>query len=162
MPPDNMPHILHATTVVLGEAGLLILGRAGAGKSGLGLQLMAFGCALVADDRTAISREGDALIARCPPAIGGLIEARGIGLLRAVPRPACRLRLAVDLDQTETERLPPDRRLRLLGCDLPLVHNSVSGHFAAALLQYLKSTGLPPILPPILPPTSPPTPETAS
>ncbi|MBI1418634.1 MAG: serine kinase [Limimaricola sp.] len=144
MPPEDIPHIMHATTVALGEAGLLILGRAGAGKSGLALQLMAFGCALVADDRTAISRKGDALIAHCPPAITGLIEARGIGLLRADTQASCRLRLAVDLDQTETERLPPERYLRLLDCDLPLVHNSASGHFAAALLQYLKAMSLPP------------------
>lgn len=129
---------LHATAVALGDRGLLILGRSGAGKSALALALMSLGAALVADDRTILSRRGDALIATCPPAIRGLIEARGIGLLRATPQDEAILVAAVDLDTAETERLPHPHSIVLLNRSVPLLHKVETGYFAAALLQYLK------------------------
>ena len=74
--------VVHASCVAAGERGLLIMGKSGAGKSALALQLIAFGAALVADDRVALTIEDDTLIARCPgQAIRGMIEARGFGLL---------------------------------------------------------------------------------
>jgi HPr kinase/phosphorylase len=129
---------LHATTVALGERGLLILGRSGAGKSALALALMSLGATLVADDRTILTPRDDALIATCPPAIRGLIEARGLGLLRARPQDEATLAAAVDLDTVETERFPEPRRIVLLNRSLPLLHKVETGYFAAALFQYLK------------------------
>ena len=131
--------ILHATTVALGaDRGLLILGPSGSGKSGLALQLMALGAQLVADDRTQVREEGGALVATCPAALRGRIEARGIGILNAPALPRARLILAIDLGQTETERLPPRRSITLLGTTCDLVQGSQSNHFPAALLCYLK------------------------
>ncbi len=129
---------LHATTVALGDRGLLILGQSGAGKSGLALALMAHGATLVADDRSIITARGTTLVATCPPAIRGLIEARGLGLLRATPRDEVTLAAAVDLDKTEGERLPHPHSIVLLNRSLPLLHKVETGYFAAALLQYLK------------------------
>lgn len=137
MAPD--PLLLHATTIAWNGRGLLILGPSGSGKSALALALMAHGADLVADDRTLITRAGEALIAACPPALSGLIEARGLGLLGAEPHPPVPLALAADLSRPETERLPPRRSVTLLDCSLPLVHDPGTGHFAAALLQYLKA-----------------------
>ena len=76
------PLILHATTVSVAGRGLLILGPSGAGKSALALELISRGAVLVADDRTQVVVEGDTLTASVPTAIAGLIEARGVGLLR--------------------------------------------------------------------------------
>jgi HPr kinase/phosphorylase len=141
--PEPEPGLnLHATCVAWPNSlprGLLILGTPGAGKSTLGLQLMALGCRLVADDRTLLTAAQGRLVARCPPPIRGLIEARGLGLLRADPLDQAPLVLAVDLDQTETARLPQARHLTLLGVTLPLVHSLAGALFPAALLQYLKA-----------------------
>lgn len=131
--------ILHASCVAFGGRGVLILGPSGAGKSALALQLMALGAALVADDRTCLRLEGQALIARAPEAIRGRIEARGIGILAAEAIPSAPVVLAADLGQTETERLPPDRRLILLGCPVPICHGPLSCHFPAAIVQYLRA-----------------------
>jgi len=79
--PDHTT--LHASCVALQDKGLLILGPSGSGKSALALQLMALGAVLVADDYTDLVRCDDRVIARCPAALRGLIEARGIGILRA-------------------------------------------------------------------------------
>jgi serine kinase of HPr protein (carbohydrate metabolism regulator) len=132
--------ILHAACVALDGRGLLILGASGSGKSALALQLMAFGCALVADDAVALSARDGGLFAACPPAIAGRIEARGIGILAAAASGEVRLAAAVDLDRTEPDRLPPDRSLDLLGHALPLILNSPGLSFAPAILQYLKGS----------------------
>ena len=68
--------IVHASCVALGGRGVLILGGSGAGKSGLALQLMAYGAALVSDDRTILSNRDGALQAAAPDTIRGRIEAR--------------------------------------------------------------------------------------
>lgn len=129
--------ILHASCVAVGRRGLLILGPSGAGKSGLALELMAFGAALVADDRTVLRAEAGRIIADAPPSIRGLIEARGAGILHARPHGPVDLALAVDLGRPEPQRVPPDRRLELLGLSLPLVLGAGAGHLAPILLQYL-------------------------
>lgn len=135
--------VLHATSVSISGRALLILGPAGAGKSGLALELMAMGAGLIADDCTEITlREGHPFAA-CPGPVRGLIEARFVGLLAAEPEPAAPVALAVDLGRTETERLPPARAIRLLGCEVPLLHKVETRHFPAALLQYLRGGAAP-------------------
>ncbi len=131
--------ILHASCVAWQGRGALILGRSGAGKSALALQLMAYGADLVADDRTELHAEDDVLTARPPATIAGLIEARGVGLLRVPFVPQAEIALIVDLDQTETDRLPPERHLTLLGISRPLVLSVPQAHFPAAILCYLKA-----------------------
>lgn len=130
---------LHGSCVALSGRGVLILGPSGSGKSSLALQLMAHGCDLVSDDRTEIVLRDGMLDATAPEALRGRIEARGVGLLVAVPAPAARLVLAVDLAHLESERLPHPRHYPVLGIDLPLLHRVESAHFPAAILQYLKA-----------------------
>ena len=128
---------LHATTVAFEGKGVLILGAAGSGKSGLALQLMALGCQLVADDQTELTRQGDNIWARAPEAIKGLIEARGIGILQALATEAPVV-VAIDLDQVEAGRLPLFHELNLLGQMLPCLHKVDNVSWPAAILQYLK------------------------
>ncbi|GAA0299527.1 HPr kinase/phosphorylase [Rhodovulum strictum] len=134
-PPSTV--ILHASCVAAGGGAVLILGRSGAGKSALALQLMALGARLVADDRTILTATPDALIATAPEPIRGLIEARFVGLLRADPLAAAPVALAVDLDRDETERLPPRRETRFLERPVPLLHRVDQPYFAAAILLHL-------------------------
>lgn len=129
--------ILHASCIAHRGRGLLILGPSGAGKSTLALEMMGFGAALVADDRTLLRIEGASVIADCPEAIRGRIEARGIGILAAAAHGPVALALVVDLARPEPERLPPLRRHVLLDRELPLVLGAGRVHLASALLQYL-------------------------
>ena len=138
MTPDR-PFVEHASTVAFGSRAVMIRGASGSGKSALALELMALGCGLVADDQTILIRRGDDLFADCPARIAGLIEARGVGLLTAVPAGPSRVNVCIDLDQIETERLPPHRSVSYLGVALPLFHKVESAYFAAAILQYLKA-----------------------
>lgn len=79
---------LHATAIVIGKTGLLFTGPSGWGKS-----MTAFACmaearrlglfsALVADDQVFLSKQDGRIIASCPPAIVGLIELRGTGIVK--------------------------------------------------------------------------------
>jgi HPr kinase/phosphorylase len=134
---------LHATTVAVGQGGLwgalVITGRSGAGKSELALQLMALGAELVADDQTLLTQNADGtMLSDVPDPLRGLIEMRGIGLLPVpyrAPVPVC---ACLDMDQRETDRLPPARKLRLLDCDVPLLLRVDSPAFPAALLHYMR------------------------
>ncbi len=131
--------VLHATCVAAGDRGLLILGRSGAGKSALALNLIALGAALVSDDRVRVTALDGTLQATCPsPAGQGLIEARGFGLLRLAFQPAARLILALDLDQPEPDRLPQPRQTSLLGVSLPLARRPRGDHLSHALWCHLQ------------------------
>ena len=118
---------IHATTVAIGESGVLIRGPSGAGKSTLALALIAQArqaglfSRLVADDRTALSARGGRLLARPVPPLEGLIERRGLGLTPEPHQPAIVLRLIVDLSGTEPARMPEPEDLveSLAGIDLP-------------------------------------------
>ena len=132
--------IFHASCVAWQGHGALILGRSGAGKSALALQLMAFGADLVSDDRTELLAEADVLTARAPATIQGLIEARGVGLMRVPFVPKAEIALVIDLDQPEPNRLPPQREITLLGISRPLVLAVPQPHFPAAILCYLKGS----------------------
>lgn len=133
----NAPLCLHATAVAYQGCGLLIRGASGRGKSALALSLIALGAALVADDQTLVERQGDALIARAPEKLKGLIEARGIGLLRSPAAPPTPLALVADLDRTSEGRLPAQESTEILGLTLPLVRRLDHSHFAPALLLHL-------------------------
>ncbi len=128
---------LHATTIAFGTAGLIILGPSGAGKSSLALQLMAVGADLVSDDRTDLRRDGDRIVASCPPPLLGRIEARGIGVLGASPAGPAQVVQVVDLGAGSDERLPQSRSYDVLGVALPLVTGPYRPHLYAALRQLL-------------------------
>lgn len=129
--------ILHASCIAHSGRGLLILGPSGSGKSTLALELMAFGAALVADDRTILNVRQGRIIADAPDSIRGRIEARGVGILNAQAYGPVELALAVDLERPEPDRLPPDRHIELMDCRLPLVLGAGQVHLAPMLLQYL-------------------------
>ncbi len=115
----------------------MICGASGSGKSGLALQLMAHGADLVADDRTLLTRQGAQVIADVPDTIRNRIEARGVGILSAPAVGPLPVALVIDLDTTETSRLPPRREIALLGVPIRLLRNVKMPHFPAAILKYL-------------------------
>lgn len=105
---------IHGSCAARNGAGVLLLGPPGSGKSDLVLRLLDRGFVLVADDRVEI----DAGLARAPAALAGLLEVRGLGILRLPFLPAARLALAVSLTGP-FPRLPVPAREPVTG--LPLI-----------------------------------------
>jgi HPr kinase/phosphorylase len=111
---------VHATCVARDGRGVLLRGPSGSGKSDLALRLLEAGFELVADDQVLLAREGGRVTARAPAALAGLIELRGIGILRLGHLARSPVDLVVDLGGTP-ERLPEDRPCRLLGTPVPRI-----------------------------------------
>lgn len=142
---DAGGEVRHASCVACagpdGWAAALILGPSGSGKSALALDVISRGGRLVADDRTALRRAGAAVIAAPPAAIAGLIEARGVGLLRLPYLEAARIAAVADLGEAETERLPEAQRAELLGVALPRLRLAGAPGAGAALTCLLRAGG---------------------
>lgn len=132
--------LMHASCVAVSGRGLLITGPSGSGKSSLALALMACGADLVADDQTELTLQAGQLTARCPTPLSGLIEARGLGLLAVPALPQAQVVLVVDLGTTEPDRLPPHRKVTLLGIQVDLVLGRGNDHLSSAVLCYLKGS----------------------
>jgi HPr kinase/phosphorylase len=154
---DSVSEYLHASAVVVGEAGIVIRGRSGRGKSALALALIELATErglfsrLIGDDRIAARKHGDRVLISGSPAVQGLVERRGVGLVETAFEPAAVARLVVDLlDQGETaSRMPDeqDERAELAAVSFPrLIFDDRSRSFerARAVLARLtaKTTGL--------------------
>ncbi len=118
---------VHATSVALKAGarwrGVLLRGPSGAGKSDLALRLIDDGARLIADDQTHLAKKGHALIASPPPALAGMIEVRGIGIVK-LPRAqllaAAPLALLVDLVRADAvERMPEPECEMVQDVELP-------------------------------------------
>ena len=125
-----MTSLVHATCVALKTNGrawkaVLLRGPSGAGKSDLAARLIETGARLVADDQTKLGRQGRRLIASCPKTLAGLIEVRGVGIVklgRTQLLPRATVALLVDLVPPQRiERLPEPAREAMLGIDLPVL-----------------------------------------
>ncbi len=109
---------VHASAVLVGRRAVLIRGPSASGKSRLALELIEAGrigtvlfARLVADDRVHLEAVGGRLLARPAAALAGLIEVRGVGLLRAAHEPSAVVGFVVDLAAADAVRLPePDKR----------------------------------------------------
>ncbi len=135
---DQGSACIHGTCVAVQEKGLLIIGASGTGKSSLALQMMALGAQLVADDRVELTGQADHVMAAGLPQIRGLIEARGIGLLRAEAARPVRLAFVVDMDQAEPARLPEPTEILVLKQTVPLLRGAGVPNLAAGLIQLVK------------------------
>ncbi|MGD0189655.1 MAG: serine kinase [Rhizomicrobium sp.] len=121
---------IHASCVVLRgagtafgapeDAGVLILGATGSGKSDLALRLIERGAALVADDRVELFVRDEQLWCRAPPNLTGLLEVRGVGIVSLSAFSEVAVALAVEAVAPDavtrlpqTEQFCPPRQLAL-------------------------------------------------
>ncbi len=111
---------LHATSVIVDHIGLLLVGRSGAGKSDLALRLIDDGALLVADDQVEVQACSGRLQAKAPTELFGLIEVRGIGLVRMAAAVESGIGAIIELVGAQTvERLPVPSTMPIDGVQLP-------------------------------------------
>ncbi len=116
---------LHATCIALGAdtshgaQGVLLRGPSGVGKSDLALRLIDGGALLIADDRVDVFIKGGVAFARAPGNIAGLIEVRGVGVVRLEHISDVRIALCVDLVQPDAvARLPEVETVEIAGVQI--------------------------------------------
>jgi HPr kinase/phosphorylase len=128
--------LLHATAVAIDGQAVLLRGPSGCGKSDLALRLIDAGARLVADDQSELRRHGDVLMVRAPATISGLLEVRGLGILRFDALAEAGVRLIADLMMADRiERLPTRRTVTVLGIAVPLIEIAPFEASAAAKLR---------------------------
>ncbi len=136
---------IHATAIIIKECGVLIRGKSGAGKSSLALSLIdqaksrGLFSELVSDDRVRLFATQAYLIALSHPAIEGLIELRGIGILPIAYEKSCVLRLVIDIEDNPP-RLPDpkDEMIEISGIKLFRMKSKIGGNSAGAIMHSLK------------------------
>jgi HPr kinase/phosphorylase len=143
--------LIHATAVAIEGQAVLLRGASGAGKSDLGLRLIDAGARLIADDQSELFRRGDTLLVRAPVSIAGLIEVRGLGIVRLEPLAEAPVALIADLVAADQiERLPTPCAETILGIAVPRIAVAPFEASAAAkirlALRAFTGSGLPAIM----------------
>ncbi len=114
---------LHASCVVIGAHGVLLMGETGSGKSDVTLRLLDRGAKLVSDDQVIVNKKNNSIIASAPDAIAGLLEVRGLGIFRKERQDAAVLSLAVQLTEKDRiERLPEPEFYECLGVKIARIY----------------------------------------
>ncbi len=109
----------HATSIVLEENGIMILGKPGSGKSDLALRLIDNGATLVSDDLTICKKIGENIFLFSTEEIRGLLEVREIGIITVPYVEKVRLKMITELTNNDNERLPKPKSVKILGVKIP-------------------------------------------
>lgn len=134
---------MHGTAVLLKSvhfepSAVFLRGLSGSGKSDLACRLIDHGGELICDDQVVLERRQDKIYADSVPTIRGLIEVRGVGLMRYPVADAARLQLVVDLvKHEEVPRLPEPETVEILGISLPRYR--LYGYDVSARLKVFKA-----------------------
>lgn len=140
---------VHASALVIGGIGILILGPSGAGKSALALDLIdqcllrGIPAMMIGDDRLVVSLENGLPVASPAANLAGLIEVRGSGIHKIAHVDRAALHLAVRLvREQQAVRMPETVAVEVLpGIKLPLLALP-EGHAAVrAVLSHLGHYG---------------------
>ncbi len=114
--------LAHATAVILGECGILILGASGAGKSSIARALIdraearGMFAALISDDQCRLLPVSGRIISTAPSSLRGGLEVRGSGLHEVDYEPSAVIHLVAELVEAEQAvRFAEERTAQLLG-----------------------------------------------
>lgn len=113
---------MHASVVSVKGQAVLLRGPSGFGKSDLALRMMDQGAELVSDDYVELDVQNGQIIARPPIAIQGLMEVRGLGVIKVRHLHEAVVKLAFNLVAPGVvDRVPVYRsRLFIDGSAVPL------------------------------------------
>ena len=114
---------IHATCVCWQNKGVLLLGKSGSGKSDLALRLIENkNAVLIADDRVDLFIEGKKIFATAPQNIKGLLEVRGVGIIKKIFMAETAIDLVVELAENpaDIERMPPECFWEFADMKIPL------------------------------------------
>lgn len=111
---------IHATAVAIDGSAVLLRGLSGSGKSDLAYRLIMSGAQLIGDDQVLLELRQGRIYADGVENIRGLLEVRGVGLMKRPVSPPCPLSLLIDLVPRDgMPRLPDNVPEVVLGLRVP-------------------------------------------
>ena len=119
--------ILHAGLIATRLGGLwrgvLISGPSGAGKSDLALRALDHGFRMVADDRVLAWASGGRAWGRAPETLSGLMEVRGLDVVRLAALPFVEISLVARCGAADgpAERIPDPQFAEVAGISAPRI-----------------------------------------
>jgi HPr kinase/phosphorylase len=126
----------YATAVTYCGFGILIRGPSGSGKSDLALRLIDDGAGLIADDQVVIKAVQQELYLSPPDSLSGLIEVRGVGVIKIEYVRDIRLCLIIELDPSnEIQRIPVIKEELIKNIPVPVINMYA---FESSVLAKLK------------------------
>ncbi len=143
-PVTQSPSTVHATALIVGHRGILIRGPSGSGKSRLALSLLQSAGSgfvrLVGDDRIHLAAVNGRLLMRPATALAGLIELRGLGIVRLPFEPVAVAHLVVDLAVPDAARIPDPaaQSVEIAGVRLARLPVAPGGDAFSQLLGFLQ------------------------
>jgi serine kinase of HPr protein (carbohydrate metabolism regulator) len=136
---------VHGTCIAIDGHGVLLRGPSGSGKSDLALRAIDQGARLVAEDWVVLTRRGETVIASAPPSLHGLMEIRGLGIMRVDAVAEARVDLVADMAEAGSiERMPEQRRCEIEGVTLPWLALAPFEASAPAKLRFALTVALDP------------------
>ena len=137
--------IVHGTCIAFDGQGILLRGAAGSGKSDLALRAIDRGAQLVADDQVVLTRQGKGVIASAPASLHGLLEIRGLGIMRMDAVTEAKIALVADMTEPHAiERLPDRRHCDIDGVSMPWLALAPFEASAPAKLRFALMAALEP------------------
>ncbi|MAG98222.1 MAG: HPr kinase/phosphatase C-terminal domain-containing protein [Alphaproteobacteria bacterium] len=113
--------LVHGTCVAIDGTAVLLCGPSASGKSDLALRLIDQGARLVADDQVELEARAGTLHAAAPEVLSGLLEVRGMGIVRLPHCAGAVVAAVIELaPEAEVERLPEAASRDFDGVALPL------------------------------------------
>jgi len=110
-----------STVVAIKGRAVLIEGAPGSGKTSLALALIDRGAVLIGDDAVLVEPEASGLMVRPHPNTRGLVEVRGLGLLRFPVHTSARAALVIQLDPAAPRFIEAADSIAIAGVPVPLV-----------------------------------------
>ena len=134
----NNSKILHASSVEIDGKGVVILGKSGSGKSNLAIKLISMGAKLISDDQTYFKLKDNKILISKPETTPNLIEARGIGLIKAPLVLSAKLFCFVNITNIELKRLPSEEIKYCFGKKIKMVEFNPTYNNESALFLSLR------------------------
>ena len=130
--------VIHASSIEISGKGVVILGKSGAGKSSLAIKLVSMGAKLISDDQTHFNLKEDKIIISKPESTPNLIEARGIGLIKAPFVKSATLFCFVKITDLELKRLPYTKKKYCFGKEIKMIEFNPTYNNESALFLGLR------------------------
>ncbi|MAH78739.1 MAG: aldolase [Rickettsiales bacterium] len=112
---------LHASSISLEDNGVLIIGPSGSGKSDLALRMIDSGATLISDDITTCRKINGSISLFSSEKIFGLIEVRGIGIIKVPYVENIKLKMIVKLTNQMIDRMPQEKKKKVMGISFPII-----------------------------------------